>query len=211
MKSKPSIKIINNREILNVGSMEFEQGKIYTIMGSNGCGKSTFAKFLSLENGLYDDQTELKIGYMPQKNYAYRMSVLKNAMLTAKSIDDAKDILNKLGMNDLHESNAKNLSGGETAKLALARILLGQFNVIILDEPTSAMDTESVYLSESLIKEYAIKKNAVVILITHSVGQAKRLGDEIIFLSNGHVLEQGNVNDILENPKTDEAKRFFAM
>jgi len=211
MKSKPSIKIINNREILNVGSMEFEQGKIYTIMGSNGCGKSTFAKFLSLENGLYDDQTELKIGYMPQKNYAYRMSVLKNAMLTAKSIDDAKDILNKLGMNDLRESNAKNLSGGETAKLALARILLGQFNVIILDEPTSAMDTESVYLSESLIKEYAIKKNAVVILITHSVGQAKRLGDEIIFLSNGHVLEQGNVNDILENPKTDEAKRFFAM
>lgn len=211
MKSKPSIKVINNREILNVAAMDFEPGKIYVVMGSNGSGKSTFAKFLSLENGFDCAQNDIRIGYMPQKNFAYRMSVIKNAMLVANNKEDATALLDRLGMTKLLDSNAKTLSGGETAKLALARILLGDFNALVLDEPTSAMDMESAYLSETLIKEYAQKNNAAVILITHSVGQARRLGDEMIFLHNGKVLEQGPALDILDNPKTEEARKFFAM
>jgi ABC-type multidrug transport system ATPase subunit len=208
VKSKALKKEYGGRVVLEVPEMEFEKGKIYAVMGANGSGKTTFARELT-SGGLEDKN--VNAGYMPQKNYPFRMSVRKNVLLTGVSEERADELLSRLGMKSLADENAKKLSGGETAKLALARILGKDFDLLILDEPTAAMDVESTLESEKMIREYCDEKNAAVILITHSSGQAYRIADELLFLHKGKLHERGPAKETIDSPKTEEAKKFITL
>ena len=161
------------RVVLDVPEMYFEEGKIYALIGANGSGKSTFAKNCGL-------------AYQPQKPYAFRMSVKRNIMLATKKELGVLELMKALNLQDFATARADKLSGGETAKMALARTLSAGHKAIVLDEPTAAMDMEGSIASEKLIKKYA-GTGRVVILITHSMRQAKRFADEIIFLKDGKV------------------------
>ena len=207
MKSKAVKKSFGDRVVLDLPELEFKPGKIYAIMGANGCGKSTFARFAALENGIENEA----VAYLPQKSFAFRMSVKRNVMLSCTSGDRADEIISRLGLSELSDSNAKKLSGGETAKLALARVLCGDHSLLILDEPTAAMDVESTFETEKLIEEYRQSRGATVILITHSAGQAERLADELLFLDKGRLCERGPAKEVINNPKTEEAKQFIAL
>lgn len=182
MIKTPAIrKEYDGRVVLSVPSMQFEEGKIYALIGANGSGKSTFGKLCG-------------IPYQPQEPYAFRMSVKKNVMLAYKNEIGALKLLKNLGMQQLANARADKLSGGEKAKMALARSFMsGQH--LVLDEPTAAMDMQSSILAEKLIKKYAAK-GRTVILITHSIRQARRLADEIIFLKDGKI--NNNENDLKE-------------
>jgi len=208
VKSKEITKSFGERFSLYVPQLEFEAGKIYAVMGANGSGKSTFARALA-EEGMVE--IDISVGYMPQKNYAFRMTVLKNVLLCASSEEKAEGLLRDLGMESLKNENAKKLSGGETAKMALARTLGKHFDLLILDEPTAPMDVESTYVSEKLIKDYCRDENAAMILITHSKGQAERMSDELLFFHKGRLFEKGRTKEILKDPKTKEAASFFSM
>ena len=208
MKSKEITKSFGERFSLYVPQLEFEAGKIYAVMGANGSGKSTFARALA-EEGMVE--SDISVGYMPQKNYPFRMTVLKNVLLCASSEEKAEGLLRDLGMESLKNENAKKLSGGETAKMALARTLGKHFDLLILDEPTAPMDVESTYVSEKLIKDYCRDENAAMILITHSKGQAERMSDELLFFHKGRLFEKGRTKEILKDPKTKEAASFFSM
>ena len=208
MKSKAFTIKYGDRTVLDVPGMEFEKGRIYAVMGANGSGKSTFAKALA-DGGLYDKY--VRVGYMPQKNFAFRMNVKKNVLITGADEKRALGLLSRLGMDGLLGENAKKLSGGETAKLALARILCAHFDFLILDEPTAAMDVESTLESEKIIKEYCGDENAAVLLITHSSGQAYRIADEILFLHKGKLLERGPARETIEHPETEEAGKFISL
>ncbi len=208
MKSKEITKSFGERFSLYVPQLEFEAGKIYAVMGANGSGKSTFARALA-EEGMAE--SDISVGYMPQKNYAFRMTVLKNVLLCASSEEKAEGLLRDLGMESLKNENAKKLSGGETAKMALARTLGKHFDLLILDEPTAPMDVESTYVSEKMIKDYCRDENAAMILITHSKGQAERMSDELLFFHKGRLFEKGRAKEILKDPKTKEAASFFSM
>ena len=96
--------------------------------------------------------------------------------------------MKKLKIEHLAESKAKTLSGGETAKMALARIMMKDYEVLILDEPTAAMDRDSVLLAEELIIDYKERTGVTVILITHSLEQAKRISDEILQIEYGKLV-----------------------
>ena len=186
MKSKAIRRVYGGRTVLDVPELIFEAGKVYAVMGANGSGKSTFARAVALE-GEYEGS--FIVGYMPQKNYAFRMSVKKNVLVSGADEEKALRLMERLGLSGLKDKNAKTLSGGETAKLALARTFGKRFDVLILDEPTAAMDVESTFEAERMIREYCDVEKAAVILITHSVKQAFRIADELLVFHEGRLAE----------------------
>ena len=191
MKTNVIRKTYKGRLVLDMPSLELEGGKVYSIVGANGSGKSTFAKILA---GITDaDEGEgalANVGYMAQKSYAFNMSLEKNILINGDDKERCKKLMEALNISYLACNKAKTLSGGETAKMALARIMMKDYKVLILDEPTAAMDRESVSLAEELIKEYCKQTQCVTILITHSLEQAKRMSDEIIEIDYGKFIKR---------------------
>ncbi len=208
MRSKAIRKIYGDRTVLDVPAFDFEPGKIYAVMGANGSGKSTFAKAIALDGAC---ENGISVGYMPQKNYAFRMSVRKNALAASPDEKKTDVLLERMGLTELAGKNAKTLSGGETAKLALVRILAKRFDLLILDEPTAAMDVEGTLEAERLIREYCDSEKAAVILITHSVNQAGRIGDRIMVLCGGKLAEEGDASSVIKEPSSAAAKALFMM
>jgi ABC-type multidrug transport system ATPase subunit len=198
--------------VLEFPGMEFEQGKIYAILGANGSGKSTFAKVIA---GILPSDGKKSViscgnlGYLPQKNYAFRMSVKDNLLLNGTDTKRAERLMHALQIQHLQNKRADRLSGGETARMAMARIMMKPYDVLILDEPTAAMDIETSMLSEQLIVQYVQETGCSLILITHSLQQAKRIADEILFFHKGIVLEHGDKEQVLQTPATEEFRQFI--
>ena len=191
MKTNAIRKTYKGRLVLDMPSLGLEGGKVYSIVGANGSGKSTFAKILA---GITDaDEGEgalTDVGYMAQKSYAFNMSLEKNILINGENKERCQKLMGALNISHLASNKAKTLSGGETAKMALARIMMKDYKVLILDEPTAAMDRESVSLAEELIKEYCKETQCVTILITHSLEQAKRMSGEIIEIDYGKIVKR---------------------
>lgn len=199
-------------KVLDFPGMQFENGKIYAILGANGSGKSTFAKILSGMIPSDQNKTMLNkvvLGYLPQKNYGFRMSVKKNLLLNGSDEERADKLLKALQIQHLQDKRADRLSGGETARMAMARIMMKSYDVLILDEPTAAMDIETTILSEDLILQYVKETGCSLIFITHSLQQAKRIADEILFFYNGKMLERGAKAQVLATPSTSELEQFL--
>ena len=211
MKLRAFSKTYAGRCVLDWPETELEKGKRYAIIGANGSGKSTLARCLA---GVLqpDDGAALlregRIGYMPQKSYAFRMSVEENLCLTAAARVQREEMLQALGLDQLRRVSGKKLSGGETARLALGRVLLGTYDVLLLDEPTASMDMASTHCAEGLIKDYCRKRGSTLILITHSLRQAQRMADEVLFLDGGRLVERGKTDAMLHSPQ-QEATRMF--
>lgn len=191
MKTNAIRKTYKGRLVLDMPSLGLEGGKVYSIVGANGSGKSTFAKILA---GIVDSNEGegalADVGYMAQKSYAFNMSLEKNILINGDDKERCKKLMEVLNISHLACNKAKTLSGGETAKMALARIMMKDYKVLILDEPTAAMDRESVSLAEELIKEYCKQTQCVTILITHSLEQARRMSDEIIEIDYGKIIKR---------------------
>ena len=140
MKIEAFSKTYEGRQVLDFPGMEVQPGKIYAIIGANGSGKSTFAKILSgiLLADRRGKRTDGKsIGYMPQKNYAFRMSTKANILLGGKDESRANALMDAIQIRHLENKRADRLSGGETARMALVRLMMGKYDLAILDEPTS--------------------------------------------------------------------------
>lgn len=227
MKEKPSGKIctealkksFGTRTVLELPRQEFDFGRIYAVIGANGSGKSTFARILSGmteadEGKLQIERSErtadkLKIGYMPQKSYAFRMSVRQNLLLNDGDEARADELLEAVKLTELSGVQAKKLSGGETARMALARILMRDYELLLLDEPTAAMDIETTILAEKLLRDYCERTGCCMILITHSLQQARRMADELLFLHKGKLIERGSTAELLSTPKNSLTQKFI--
>ena len=212
MKIAAFSKTYEGRMVLDFPGMELEPGKIYAIIGANGSGKSTFSKILT---GVVKADRRGKlltggtVGYMPQKNYAFRMSTRANILLNGKDTARAEKLMEELRLTPLAEKRADKLSGGETARMALARLMMRSYDVAILDEPTAAMDMETTILSEDLIVDYVRKTGCTLILVTHSLQQARRIADEVLYFHKGSMLESGPRELVLYEPKMPETRQFL--
>lgn len=197
-------------KVLDFPGLELQPGKIYAILGANGSGKSTFAKIAA---GVLPADQKCRIpgsvGYLPQKPYAFRMTLRKNILLTAGRPERADELMRTLSLTELKEKRADRLSGGETARMAMARLMMKRYDMVILDEPTAAMDMESTSAAEELILKYVRETDCVLILVTHSLQQARRVADEAIYFHKGRLLENGPAEHVLYHPALAETRKFL--
>ena len=216
MKMRALTKTYGKRRVLTMPAYTFEPGKIYAVIGANGSGKSTLAKILA---GLikadgktppFEDKPGA-VGYLPQQAYAFRMSVGANIRLAGNDDKRAAKLMEALQIAHLEKERADRLSGGEKARLAMARIMMKPFDMLILDEPTTSMDMESTILSEELIRTYLKDTGACIILITHSLSQARRMADKVLFLDHGDLIEEGEGDQVLNHPGNALTAKFIEM
>lgn len=211
MKIEAFSKTYEGVTVLDFSGMELEKGKIYAVIGANGSGKSTFAKILAgiLPADQRGKHLQANVGYMPQKNHAFRMTTKANILLNGKEEEKANKLMDALQIRHLEKKRADKLSGGETARMALARLMMGGYDLVILDEPTAAMDMETTSLSEELIADYVSKTECSLILVTHSLQQARRIADEVLYFHKGKLLEHGPKEKVLYQPNEPQTKRFL--
>ena len=199
MKISAFSKTYEGRTVLNFPGLELEKGKIYAVIGANGSGKSTFAKILT---GILPADKKGKlldggsVGYMPQKNYG-------------KDEEKAAALMRAIQIDHLADKRADKLSGGETARMALVRLMMKRYDLVILDEPTAAMDMETTVLSENLIASYVRQTGCTMILVTHSLQQARRIADEVLYFHKGELLETGSKETVLYQPAMAQTKQFL--
>ena len=212
MKIAPFSKTYDGVRVLDFPGMELQPGKIYAVIGANGSGKSTLAKILS---GIIkaDGRGRLcdaaAVGYMPQKNYAFRMSTRANLLLNGKEEERALRLMDALQLRHLEEKRADRLSGGETARMALARLMMRSYDLVILDEPTAAMDMETTLLAEEQIAAYVRESGCALILVTHSLQQARRIAQEALYFHKGKLIEAGPSDAVLAAPKEPLTRKFL--
>jgi len=212
MKILPFSKTYGKRTVLDFPGAQLQPGKIYAVIGANGSGKSTFAKILAgvlkadRKGHLLDTSS---VGYMPQKNYAFRMTTRANILLNGKDPARAQRLMDAIQLTDLANKRADRLSGGETARMALVRLMMKSYHLVILDEPTAAMDMETTLLSEQLIVDYVRETGCALILVTHSLQQARRIAEEVLYFHKGRLLESGAKEQILSHPEKPETKQFL--
>ena len=198
--------------VLRAPALELESSKICAVIGSNGSGKSTFARVLA---GALPADAPFSppgdVGYLPQRGYPFRMSVRANLLLPGGGEARAEELIGALGIAHLAGRRADRLSGGELARMALARVLMVPRRLLILDEPTAAMDMESTALAEELLLRTCRETGCALLLVTHSLPQARRLADEALFFHRGALWEAGPASRVLHRPERPETAQFLAF
>ena len=212
MKTTGFTKTYNGRVVLSLPELSIPEGQITAVIGANGSGKSTYAKILAgIERA--DEKKPIlfgvSVGYLPQKSFPFRMSTEKNILMNGNDPARAAELMKALDIGMLAGQSAKKISGGETARMALCRILMRRYDLLILDEPTTAMDMESTLSAEKLIRENCGETGCAVLLITHSISQARRIADRLLVLHRGKLIEQGECQQVLNAPAQEETRRFL--
>ncbi len=206
-------KTFGDTPALRMPALELAAGRVCAVIGANGSGKSTLARVLAGVLAADGNSRPLKaaatVGYMPQKSYAFRMSVRKNILLAGDDAARADELMRSLRMDALADRRATSLSGGETARMALARVLLRPCELLILDEPTASMDVEATLLAESLIRRACKETGCALLLVTHSLQQARRVADDALFLYRGELAERGPAADVLHTPEDPRTRQFL--
>jgi len=212
-------KTYGTRTVLSVGEHICGAGRICAMIGANGSGKSTYLRILAGilrpdEGFLGKPDPPVTVGYMPQHSYAFDLSLKKNLLLNAernssKARNKAEQLIREMKLDSLSDRKASRFSGGETQKMALARLLMKDYGLLLLDEPTASMDMESALLSEQIIRSYVKRTGCAAILVTHSVAQAYRIADDLFFLEEGKAAESGACREILANPQSRELKKYL--
>ncbi len=127
----------------------------------------------------------------------------------AKIEGQARELLRQMGLSDRMEHYPHQLSGGQCQRVAIARALALQPDILCFDEPTSALDPELTGEVLKVIKELAEQKTTMVI-VTHEMAFARDVADQVIFMDEGHILEQGSPQDVFEHPREERTKQFLS-
>lgn len=216
MKLEAFSKHYGEKPALDFPGLELPAGQICAVIGANGSGKSTLARctagILRTDQGQTVGEPGCACGYLPQQPYPFRMSVLRNLLLGGEGPEArnrAKELLARLEIEALAGQKAHRLSGGERARMALARLLMGRYDMLILDEPTAAMDIQGTLSAEALVQDYRRETGCAVLWITHSLAQARRVADRVAFLYGGRLLEAGSADKLLTRPDTPQLRQFL--
>lgn len=225
-------------EILKNINLNIEKNKITALVGSSGCGKSTLLKsinlmldkelqqdgeILYLENNIlkYEKETLRKeIGLVFQNPTPLPFSIYKNLTYGYKyhnknvgNLDKlVEQTLKKIGLFDeINDFNmaANKLSGGQQQRMCIARTLMVNPKVILLDEPCSALDVKNTLNIENLLKE--ICHEYTIVIVTHNLSQARRISDNLIYMEGGEIIESGKTQDIFINPNDERTKKYLQL
>ena len=229
-------KKFNGVTALKSVSTDIKKGEVVVMIGPSGSGKSTFLRCLNLLeiptsgsilfNGVNITDKKVNINVHRQKmgmvfqhfNLFPHMTVLKNMTLApvklqGKSEEEANEmamkLLERVGLSDRAQAYPSQLSGGQKQRIAIVRALCMKPDVMLFDEPTSALDPEMVGEVLDVMKELA-QDNMTMVVVTHEMGFAREVGDRVLFLEDGVIMEEGAPDQIFGSPKTDRLKSFLA-
>ncbi len=216
--------LLGEIKILDKINCKIHNESIIAILGPNGAGKSMFLKSI---NGLIgvesrkiyfnsreiNDHIRKDMALVFQKPTLLRRTVLENMQFVLEKKNKISNLqitnlLKRVGLDIYKYKPARLLSGGEQQRLSLARALLINPSLLLLDEPTANLDPYSLNLIEEIILDEN-KKGKTIILTTHDMGQAKRLAKEILFFNKGKLLEQTKAINFFKKPKTKEAQSYI--
>lgn len=217
--------------------LEIEDGDIVCLIGPSGSGKSTLCRCIHgletpdsgsiyLDDVLMDTGNKAayaaqrkKMGFVFQHfNLFANKTVLENCVLApmtvlGKSEQEAKEIameyLRKVGMEAKADSYPSKLSGGQQQRAAIARALCMNPEVMLFDEPTSALDPEMIKEVLEVMRDLG-NQGMTMLVVTHEMGFARKVGNKVIFLDNGEIVEQNTSEAFFSNPRTDRAKDFLS-
>ena len=210
------------RALIGPLDLTISQGGITALMGPNGAGKSLLLRLLhgligptagtiSFSGRAAGDGAPRQ-ALVFQKPVLLRRSVAANisfARSLAGGGEHVDDILAEAGLTAQARQPARLLSGGEQQRLALARAMALRPQLLFLDEPTASLDPPATLLMEDMIAGIA-QRGIKIVLVTHDVGQARRLADDIAFMHQGRIVEHGPAGTLIEAAETKEAQAFFA-
>ena len=210
--------------ILDRITLQIEAGSPTVLIGPNGSGKTTLLR--TAMGFVSPTQGRITWGDIEESPPARRAIVLQRPVMLRRSVsanlsyalsvariprraERIKELLSMVGLASLGKRPARRLSGGEQQRLSLARALARDPAILFLDEPTASLDPAATKAIEDIIN--AIAAGGIkVVMSTHDLGEARRIGGEIILLHRGRVVETANAVEFLNFPKTDEAKAFLA-
>ncbi len=197
------------------------------MLGHNGSGKSLLLKLMHgvitpssgqvTWNNSQPDTNQYWRTFLLQRPTFFKQSVLYNVEFVLHIANTPKNefktrcqqALEICGLSGLADRNTHSLSGGELQKLSLARAWVLNPSVVLLDEPTVALDPPSVLGFENIIQQFK-QSNTKVIMTTHDLSQAKRLADEIVFIDSGKIIEQSSAGKFFSGPKSSQAQNFIS-
>ena len=216
--------VLGQKLILDKINCKIKSNSITAVLGPNGAGKSIFLQtinglvfiqsgrltFNSMQNNQEIREQQAMVFQTP---VLLRRTVMANMQFVSnlrnkKSNQLLKNLLDKVGLEGYEEKPARLLSGGEKQRLSIARALIVNPNLLLLDEPTANLDPYSLNLIEDLVLEEN-STGKTVIFTTHDMSQAKRLATDVIFLNKGKVLEQTVSKTFFKKPKTFEAQKYI--
>lgn len=202
---------VKYKDILNIDSLKIQSKKVTCIIGESGSGKTTLLKLLnnliSIDSGeiIFNnsnmdniDPIDLrrKVVMLGQTSVAFPETIKDNLEIALKYSDKKllsdsqyKDLLKSVHLNKPLDYNCEKLSGGEKQRLSLARVLILNPEILLLDEPSSALDDETEDLVIKELVKYCCKNDKTLIIVTHSKRIAKEYGDDIIKLSRGKIIK----------------------
>ena len=213
-----------------------EKGEVVVVIGQSGSGKSTFLRCLNLlevpssgeiifeGKNITDKKVDInklreKMGMVFQGfNLFPHKTVLENITIApikvkkmSKNQAEAKaiELLEKVGLVDKKDAYPSSLSGGQKQRIAIARALAMEPDVMLFDEPTSALDPEMVGEVLNVMKDLA-KEGMTMVVVTHEMGFAREVGDRILFMDGGKILEQGEPESFFTNPKNPRTIDFLS-
>ncbi|KAF6579908.1 amino acid ABC transporter ATP-binding protein [Paenibacillus sp. EKM212P] len=229
-------KSFGKNEILKGIDIDIAKGEVVVIIGPSGSGKSTFLRCMNLLEQPTDGEilfegepitarghninvTREKMGMVFQHfNLFPHKTVLQNLTLAPMQVrrqsgKEAEkislELLRTVGLEDKKNTYPNQLSGGQKQRIAIARALAMQPHVMLFDEPTSALDPEMVGEVLDVMKKLA-EGGMTMVIVTHEMGFAREVGDRIIFMDNGQIVEQGTPEQVFGTPSHDRTRDFLA-
>tara|TARA_B100001996_G_scaffold380735_1_gene368714 strand:+ start:549 stop:1271 length:723 start_codon:yes stop_codon:yes gene_type:complete len=215
----------NIGSILEIDKLTLKASTLTVVLGPNGAGKSLFLNLLqglilptegkiTFNNEIPIKPTYSKISIVTQKPRFLRKSVANNIKFILKlnnkySHKNLLDVLERFGLSAQRELLANKLSGGEKQRLALALAICKDPSILLLDEPTASADPQTTLMIEKILSEES-SLGKKLILVTHDIAQAKRLGQDIIFIYKGKIIEQKTVRSFFKNPEKKESIQFLS-
>ena len=228
-------KNFGNLKVLKNISTTINKGEIISIIGPSGSGKSTFLRCINkleepTEGHIYIDDMDLmdkntdinkireRVGMVFQHfNLFPHMTVLENLILSPTIVkketkEEAEKyalyLLQKVGLSDKANSYPNQLSGGQKQRIAIARALAMKPEVILFDEPTSALDPEMIKEVLDVMRNLA-KEGMTMLIVTHEMGFARNVGNRILFMDKGEIIEDCSPKEFFENPTNERIKDFL--
>lgn len=229
-------KAFGNNVVLRDISADIQHQEVLVVIGPSGSGKSTFLRCLNLleqPNGgsikiegkdIMDptnkiNEIRMELGMVFQRFHLFpHMKVIDNITLAPiqvrkwsedKARKKALELLAKVGLSDKADAYPDSLSGGQAQRVAIARALAMEPKIMLFDEPTSALDPEMVGEVLAVMKQLA-KEGMTMVVVTHEMGFAREVGDRVMFMEQGVIVEEGKPTQIFENPQQERTKSFLS-